>query len=213
MKIKVAIVDDHPMVVLGLATALSAYDFIEITDTYPNGLNLMEGLQAQQPDVLLLDIQMPELTGSELAPMLLERFPELKIITLTNFDNGLYAHNMIAAGVLGYLLKTTEEETLIDAIRTVYEGKSFIEPAMREKMALLQGKTNRTFTTKSNLTNREMEILQLIVDGLTDNEIAKKIHLSLPTIKHYRISLLLKLDAKNAPALVKKAMQLGLVKF
>jgi Response regulator containing a CheY-like receiver domain and an HTH DNA-binding domain len=120
---------------------------------------------------------------------------------------------MIGAGVLGYLLKTTEESTLIEAIKTVFEGSTFIEPVIREKMDFLQTKTNRTFTTKSKLTNRELEILQLIVDGYTDNEIANSIHLSLNTIKHYRISLLLKLDAKNAPALVKKAMQLGLVKF
>lgn len=213
MKIKVAIIDDHPMVVLGLATALANYDFIEVIDTYAGGLKVLEGMAASKPDVLLLDIQMPDITGSELAPLILEKFPEIKIIALTNFDNGLYAHNMISAGVLGYLLKTTEESTLIEAIKTVFEGSTFIEPVMREKMDLLQTKTNRTFTTKSKLTNRELEILQLIVDGYTDNEIANSIHLSLNTIKHYRISLLLKLDAKNAPALVKKAMQLGLVKF
>jgi DNA-binding NarL/FixJ family response regulator len=211
MKIKIAIVDDHPMVILGLSTMLSEYDFIDIIDTYPNGVNVMAGLEERLPDVLLLDIQMPEITGSELAPVILEKFPGIKIITLTNFDNGLYAHNMIKAGVLGYLLKTTEEAMLIEAIKVVYEGKPFIEPSIQQKMASLQDKTNRTFTTKSNLTTREIEILQLIVDGYTDNEIASKIHLSLHTIKHYRISLLLKLDAKNAPALVKKALQLGLV--
>lgn len=211
MKIKIAIVDDHPMVILGLKKMLSAYDFIAVIDTYPNGTNLMTGLENRLPDVLLLDIQMPEVTGSELAPMIIEKFPEIKIITLTNFDNGLYAHNMIKAGVLGYLLKTTDESMLIEAIKHVYDGKQFIQPSIQQKMELLQDKTNRTFTTKSNLTIREIEILQLIVDGFTDNEIAATIHLSLHTIKHYRISLLLKLDAKNAPALVKKALQLGLV--
>lgn len=211
MKIKIAIVDDHPMVILGLTKMLSVYDFIDIIDTYPDGTNLMTGLESRLPDVLLLDIQMPEITGAELAPMIIEKFPETKIIILTNFDNGLYAHNMIKAGVLGYLLKTTEEFMLIEAIRDVHNGKQFIQPSIKQKMELLQDKTNRTFTTKSNLTTREIEILQFIVDGYTDSEIASKIHLSLHTIKHYRISLLLKLDAKNAPAPVKKALQMGLV--
>jgi len=211
MKIRIAIVDDHPMVILGLTKMLSGYDFIEIAGTYSHGAALLEGLNKDLPDILLLDIQMPEQTGSELAPLLLEQFPGLRIITLTNFDNGLYAHNMIKAGVKGYLLKTTEESMLIDAIKAVHAGDSFVEPVIRQKMETLQDKTNRTFTTKSNLTVRELEILQLIVDGFTDSEIASRIHLSLPTIKHYRISLLLKLDARNAPALVKKALQLGLV--
>jgi len=209
--IKIAIADDHPMIIQGLKNMLSSYAHVRIINTYANGTDLMAGLQKKVPDILLLDIQMPGKTGTELAPMILEQYPELKIITLTNFDSGLYAHNMLQAGVSGYLLKTTEESMLVKAIEQVYAGSTFIEPSVQEKLELLRGKTNRAFTTKSDITSREKQILQLIVDGHTDVEIASKLYLSVYTIKHYRISLLLKLDVKNAAALVKKAIQLGLV--
>lgn len=211
MKIKIAIADDHPMIIQGMQTMLSKRENIDLAGAYQNGDELMDGLQQNTPDILLLDIQMPGKTGTELAPMILEKYPAIKIIVLTNFDSGLYAHNMLQLGVLGYLLKTVEEDMLIFAIEQVYAGKPFIEPFMQEKLEKLQQKTNRVFTTKSILTQREKQILQLIVDGHTDVEIASMLYLSAYTVKHYRISLLFKLDVKNAAALVKKAIQLGLV--
>ncbi|PZF72068.1 DNA-binding response regulator [Taibaiella soli] len=199
------------MIIQGLQNMLSRYDRMEIAGTYNDGTELMNGLEKMTPDILLLDIQMPGKTGSELAPLILEKFPSIKIIVLTNFDSGLYAHNMLQSGVKGYLLKTADESMVVKAIEQVYEGGSFVEPSIAEKLEMLQQKTNRVFTTKSMLTQREKQILQLIVDGHTDGEIASKLYLSAYTVKHYRISLLFKLDVKNAAALVKKAIQLGLV--
>jgi DNA-binding NarL/FixJ family response regulator len=211
LKIKIAIADDHPMIIQGMQAMLSRFSLIEVTATYQNGDELMNGLLHDVPDILLLDIQMPGKTGSELAPVILEKYPSLKIIVLTNFDSGLYAHNMMQLGAMGYLLKTADENLLIHTIGEVYAGKTAVEPSMQEKIEKLQQKTNRTFTTKSVLTQRERQILQLIADGHTDGEIASILYLSAYTIKHYRISLLFKLDVKNAAALVKKAIQLGLV--
>ena len=99
---------------------------------------------------------------------------------------------------------------VINAIETVHNGGSYIEPSLKEKMEQIPAKTKRIYTTKSNLTSRETEVLQLIVNGYTDPEIAQQLFLSLHTVKHYRISILLKMDVKNTAALVSKALKLGL---
>ncbi len=211
MNIKIAVADDHPMVISGLQTMLASYEAIELTDTYMNGDELLKGLEQRVPDVLLLDIQLPGKTGEELAPIILKRYPDVKILTLTNFDSALYANNMLRHGAHGYLLKTTSKETLIEAIKCVYEGGQFIERSIEAKIKNLDIRIQKTASAKSNLTTREKEILQEIVNGLTDPEIAEKLCLSTHTVKNYRLNILVKLDAKNSPALVKKALQLGLV--
>ena len=130
---------------------------------------------------------------------------------LTNFDSLLYVTNLINYGVHGYLLKTADEAELLNAIETVYDGGTFIESAIQEKIKLLSTKPYRTIAKTPKLTAREIEMLPLIVDGCTDAEIAKKIFLSLGTVKHYRSNILLKMDVRNTAGLVKKALQLGLV--
>jgi DNA-binding NarL/FixJ family response regulator len=211
MKIKIAIADDHPMIIKGLQNMLSAYPDIALTGTYPDGDALWKGLAEQVPDILLLDIQMPGKTGDQLTPSILKQYPELKIIILTNFDSALYVSNVLRHGVKGYLLKSTEEKVLIHAIETVYNGGEYVEPSMESKLRELSAVRKRTASLKSTLTPREKEILRMIVNGDTSPEIAERLFLSLHTVENYRISILIKLDVKNTAALVKKALQLGLV--
>jgi DNA-binding NarL/FixJ family response regulator len=212
MNIRLAIADDHHMIIQGLRHILLQYPYIELVGTYSNGAELLRGLESEVPDVLLLDIQMPGKTGDELVEIILELYPSVKILALTNYDSTLYIRNMFKYGAHGYLLKTTEEKTLIEAITTVYQGGEFIEAQLKDKMEQELLKTNRAVSTKPKLSTREKEVLQLIVDGNTDEEIAKTIFLSPTTVRHYRISILLKMDAKNAASLTKKALQLGLAK-
>jgi DNA-binding NarL/FixJ family response regulator len=211
MSIQVAIVDDHPLIMQGMQMLLSRYPHIILVGAFGSATELMHGLERMTPDVLLLDIQLPDKSGDELAPQILKTCPGIKILMLTNFNSPLYVHNALRNGVHGYLLKTTEQETLIHAIETVHNGGQFIEAALQEKMEEeIPKKNKRIFTTKSNLTSRETEILQLIVNGYTDPEIAQQLFLSLHTVKRYRINILLKLDVKNTAALVNKALKLGL---
>lgn len=210
MQIRIAIADDHPMVIDGLQKMLSDYSHIMLIGTYLNGTELLIGLEKAIPDVLILDIQLPGQTGDELAPIILKKYPNLNILTLTNFDSALHVSNMFRNGVLGYLLKTTDKETLVEAIETVNRGEEFIEPSMKEKVHKLSLKVKRSPSIKSNLTTREKEIIQHIVNGDTDAEISEKLFLSLNTIKHYRKCILLKMDAKNTATLVTKALKLGL---
>lgn len=212
MTINIAIADDHPIVIKGLRNTLADYPYIALKGTYPNGTRLLEGLEKEQPDILLLDIQLPGKTGDELVPIILKKYPDLKILVLTNFDSPLYVNSMLRLGVHGYLLKTTEEELLIEAIEAVYNGKQFIEPEMDKKMQQLAVRVKKSVSSRFTLTDREKEVLQFIANGDTNAEIAEKLFLSYHTIENYRISLLLKLDVKNTAMLIKKALLMGLVK-
>lgn len=211
-QIRISIADDHPMVIDGIKNMLKGYKAATIIDTYNDGAALMEGLKTSQPDILLLDIQMPEKSGDELAPVIMKKYPEVKILTLTNFDSTLHVQNMLRHGVLGYLLKTTDKETLINAIETVYRGEVFLQSEMSEKLDHVGLRMKREVSTKSNLSPREMEILQCIVNGDSSPEIAEKLFLSVRTVDNYRVNILLKLDVKNIATLVRKALEMGLVK-
>lgn len=210
MKIRIAIADDHPMIIGGLKNMLAAYPHIELEGTYGTGAELLKGLQQQLPDVLLLDIQLPDKTGDELATTILKKYPELKILTLTNFNSMLYVHNMLRIGVKGYILKTTDPETLIKAIEEVHKGEEFIDQAVKGKLGQYATKMKKEANLRPTLTLREKEILKLTVNGNTIQEISEKLFIGLRTVEYYRSNLLLKLEVKNMAALIKKALELGL---
>ncbi len=212
MQIRIAIADDHPLVIGGVQNVLLRYPHIVLTGTYNNGVALVEGLATNEPDVLLLDIQLPDQTGDELAPVILKKHPRLRILTLTNFDSSLYAQNMFRHGVRGYILKNAEERMLITAIETVFAGEVFLDPAMKDKMEHAALRIHKRSSSKSTLTLREKEILQLLVNGSTCPQIAEQLFLSVNTVVNYRASIMLKLDVTNTAALVKKALLTGLAR-
>lgn len=210
MKIKIAITDDHPLVIGGIKDMINRYPHITLTGTYLNAAALLEGLKQTTPDVLLLDIQLSDSVSDPLIPVLLKAYPDLRILTLTNFNSTLYVENMLRYGVHGYLLKTAEEQLLIKAIETVFEGHQFIDPLMQEKMQRANTRIQKRSTSKSQLTLREKEILQLLVNGLTCPQVAEQLFLSVNTVVNYRASIMLKLDVNNTASLVKKALLQGL---
>ncbi len=211
MNIRIAIADDHQMVINGIYTMLGDYPKISIIAAYGTGEALLKGLEEETPDVLLLDIQLPDKTGDKLAPVITRTYPEIRILTLTNFDSAFYARNMLYHGALGYLLKSTDRETLIEAIETVYNNKEYIEPAMRHQVAEKNLKMSRAQVQFPTISAREKEILQLLSDGYTTQKIMDTLYLSATTIDNYRSNLLIKFGAANTVALVKKAVQLGIV--
>jgi len=199
------------MVVNGIQKMLSVFPDIVIIDTYANGTELLEGIKQRQPDVLLLDIQMPDKTGAKLAPQLLKMYPKLRILVLTNFDSVFYVKKMMGHGVLGYLLKSTDPKTFTEAIKTVYEFKEYVEPALKQQLEEKTVRANRQSVNMPPLSGREKEVLQLIADGFTTQEIADALFIGFTTVENYRFNLLSKFGVKNTAILVKKAMQLGLV--
>ncbi|HOZ78369.1 MAG TPA: response regulator transcription factor [Ferruginibacter sp.] len=205
--IKLAITDDQVIILNGLQKILADVQNIRITGVYNNGDELLEGIAKEQPDVLLLDIQMPGKSGIELAAVITKQYRDIKIIALTNIDVVAQIKKILQQGVMGYLLKDANPATIINAIETVYGGEQYIQEQLRQQLLNSLSAGN----AKQIVTRREKEILQLIVDEFTNQEIADKLFLSLRTVENHRNNLLQKLDVKNTAGLVKVAIQEGLV--
>jgi len=205
--ISLAITDDQVIILNGLQKILADVPNIQITGIYNNGDELLEGLIKNQPDVLLLDIQMPGKTGVELAAIITKTYRNIKIIALTNVDVVAQIKKILQQGVMGYLLKDASPEKIVAAIETVYAGEQFIQEELKQQLLNSLSASN----AKQIVTRREKEILQLIVDEFTNQEIADKLYLSLRTVENHRNNLLQKLDVKNTAGLVKVAIQEGLV--
>jgi len=214
MKIKVNIIDDHPLAVKGITAMLAGHSHIDITGTYHSYQQLAEGLKKQAPDILLLDILLPDKSGKEIAPLIRDQYPEIGIIALTSLDAPTIIKSMMRRGCMGYLLKETDEATLLEAISKVHQGGEFIEPSLKEQMLqnILKGK-EQTSGCYPELTRREVEILKLIVAEYTTQEISERLYVSFRTVEFHRFNLLKKLDVKNSVGLVKAALAMGLVKL
>lgn len=205
--INVAIVDDQIIILNGLQKILADAPHIHVQAIYQNGDDMLLGISRQQPDVLLLDIQMPGRTGIELAAIVSKKFPAIKMIALTNVDVLTQMKQMLQKGCLGYLLKDVSPEILIRAIETVHNGEQFLQEDLKKQLlSSLSGNEE-----KQIITRREKEILKLIIEENTNQEIATKLFLSLRTVENHRNNLLQKLNVKNTAGLVKVALQDGLV--
>lgn len=210
--IKVAIIDDQYIVLNGVQQMLQDHDEISLRGIYQNKEELMAGLFADVPDVLLLDIRMPDATGDSIAQYLIRHFPRIKLLALTNFDTLHYVKKMLRSGVSGYLLKNTDRATLVAAIRTVYSGVQYLEPSIQAQ--LLNEFTQRKPGAADRipaLTKREREVLSLIVKQYSSQEIADQLYLSLRTVENHRYNLFQKLDVKNVAGLVTKSYEMGLL--
>lgn len=209
--ISIAVVDDHPIIIDGLQNMLRNHKHIDILGTYSSGEALLEGLNMRQPDVLLLDIQLPDTTGDELVNTIRQKAPDTAILVLTSMNSTLYLENMLRQGVLGYLLKNSDSNMVITAIESVYQKQPFIDPALKVKEQHFITKIQQKVVQKPSLTSREMEVLKLTVQGYSIREISEKLFIGIRTVDYHRSSLLLKLDARNTAELVRIALVQGLV--
>lgn len=208
--IKIAITDDHPMVRDGLQTMLSTYAQFQIIGSFEKGAYLLQGLKVEQPDILLLDLQLPDIGGEELAPKLHALYPDMRIIILTANNSSYSIKRLLNAGVRGYVLKNLDQALLVKAITEVYEGGTFVSPELQEKLLKLSKAADGP-TNMSDLTPREVDILKLIAEELTTQEIAQRLFLSSKTVENYRMVLMQKLGCRNMVGMTKKAIMLGLI--
>ncbi len=214
MSIKVAITDDHPMVLSGLKYALTANSEIIVTGTYRNGHDLLQALEATAPDVLLLDLQLPDFPGRKIAQEVIRLYPNIKIIIISSQEEFYNIDEMIQMGCSGYLLKSnTDHALLLQAVETVYYGELFLEPSLKKELmtGILKAR-KKSEKTMAMLTQKENEILKFIVEGYSSKKIADQLGISFRTVETHRFSLLQKLEVKNAAELVKKALELHLLK-
>lgn len=209
--IKIAIVDDHPIAVNGLMMMLSDQKNITISAAYPNGNALLEGLNTNVPDVLLMDILLPDISGNELVVTVLKKYPTIRIVAFSSLDAPAMVKSMLHNGCIGYLLKGADKATIINAIEHAVKNEEFLEPGLKEHLVQSMLKPQKSTQQKPyTLTKREDEVLQLIVKGLTTQEIADHLSISTRTAETHRLALIKKLFARNTAELVAIALRIGL---
>jgi DNA-binding NarL/FixJ family response regulator len=205
--IKVAIVDDQEIILNGLQKILADVNHVHLTGVYTSAETFLQSIEYSKPDVALIDIQMPGMSGLELAGIVTKKYNRIKMIALTNVDVLSQMKQMLQRGCYGYLLKDVSPDMLIKAIETVHGGEQFLQETLKKQLlSSLTGQHSRQL-----ITRREKEILKLIIDENTNQEIADQLFLSLRTVENHRNNLLQKLNVKNTAGLVKVAIQEGLV--
>ncbi len=210
-KIRLAIIDDHAVVLDGLKAMLNAFENLEVIYTTQSGQALLEYFQTDVPDVLLMDIQMPEINGIDLCKQVLQQHDDIKIIAFSSFDDSNYVKQIFRSGAKGYLLKNSDKHTIVNAIETVMLGDEYMDDTIK-KILLQESITGqRRSIFEIPLTKREKEIVKLVAEGLSSQEIADKLFISLRTVETHRLNINQKLDVKNTAGLVKEAMKRGLI--
>lgn len=205
MAIKIFVTDDHYMVVEGMRSLLLQQENFEWMGHATNAASCMAFIRQQQPDVLLLDINLPDKSGIDLCKEIKEKYPDIQILGLSSFNQQSYIQKMIQNGASGYLLKNASQVEIVKAIKTVVRGDLFLS-------------TEAAKTIRENkdaqipvITRREKEVLQLIAEGLTNRTIAERLFISATTVDTHRSNLLTKFDVKNTANLIKLAAKFNLI--
>lgn len=210
-KIEVAIIDDHEVVIDGLVAMLSSSEVLQITYTTQSGRELLGYLETTAPDVLLMDIQMPEISGIELCRQVLQQQPKVNIIAFSSFDDSSYVKNVMRKGAKGYLLKNSDKQTIIRAIERVARGEEFLDDKIKNILLQETITGQRRSIYEIPLTKREKELVTLIADGHSSQEIADKLYISLRTVETHRLNINQKMGVKNTAGLLKEAIKRGLI--
>ncbi len=200
--IKILIADDHDIVLDGYKSILSSTENIQVIATANNGLEVLNALQSNQVDVVLLDINMPKMDGLETTQKIQKEFPTTKILILTMFGDAAHIKQMVDIGVDGYLLKNSDKQTLIRAIESVSEGKSFFDADVTK---MILNKFKQTIAVDEEnilLSERELEIITLVAQGISNADIAEKLFLSPHTVKTHRKNINFKLNIHNPAELI-----------
>jgi len=205
MAIRVFIVDDHYMVIEGIRSLLQHEKSVDWAGHAFSAASCMDFLQQQQPDVILMDINLPDKSGIELCREVKQQYPAVFIIGLSTFNQQSFIERMIDNGASGYVLKNATGNELMEAIGTVIKGKSYLSHEVAQTLRKEHGEDVPV------LTRREKEVLDLIANGFTNNEMAQKLFISITTVDTHRKNLLTKFNVKNTALLIKAALQNKLI--
>jgi DNA-binding NarL/FixJ family response regulator len=198
--IRLFITDDHYMIVEGIRSLFHLEERVEWMGHAMTAESCLAFLATQQPDVILMDINLPDKSGIDLCREVKQKYPAIHVIGLSSFNQQSLIGKMIESGASGYVLKNATREELKEAIETVVQGKPFLSPEAFSIMSDHKGEQTPV------ITRREKEVLSLIADGLTNSEIGDKLFISTTTVDTHRKNLLTKLEAKNTASLIRKAL-------
>ena len=213
-KVRIFLVEDHTILREGLRALLTADPNFEIIGEAADGREAVRFVEKQVPDLILMDLSMPRMTGMDAIREIKKRYPATKIIALTVHKTEEYLRTTLQAGADGYVLKDATHEELMLAIQNVLKGKTYLSPGVSEKVieGYLEGKESQIpGSTLGLLSPREREVLKLIAEGYKNKEIAADLCISLKTVEKHRANLMKKLDLHNAAALTAYAIEQGLV--
>jgi len=210
--IRVLIADDHQVLLDGLNTLLDSVQDLAVVGTAQNGQEVIDFVKENEVDVILLDINMPVLNGIETCKILTKEYPAVKVLALSMYEKASFIQQMLKKGALGYILKNTGQDELVEAIRSVYNDKQYLSKVVSDTlMQSLMGKSAASRQYIPEMTRREKEVLTLIAKELTTQEISDELHISLNTVETHRKNLLSKFGVRNSVGLIKLALQRGLL--
>ena len=212
-KIKILIADDHPVVREGLSAMLSKEKEIQVVGEAENGTEAIRKARELQPDIILMDLRMPEVDGVEAMRQIRVKNPDMKFIVLTTYDNDEYIFKGIEAGARAYLLKDAPREELFKAIRAVYKGESLIQPAVAGKVLDRFAELSREAQAPDVLSERELEVLNLMAKGAANKLIAATLSIGESTVKTHVQSIFQKLGVGDRTEAVTEAIKKGIIRL
>lgn len=213
--VKILLVDDHDIVRDGIRALLDSEVGFNIVAEAVNGVQALEACKEHDIHLAVMDINMPEMNGIEATEQIKEQHPDVKVLALTMMDEDEHIRNMIKAGASGYILKSSDKDEFIDAITTILDGRHYFseDTTKRVMMDLVQSSAQQDEPDPAQITPREREVLELIVDEYTNQQIADELNISIRTVDAHRRNLLEKTGAKNTAGLVTYAIRHDLVEI
>jgi len=210
-KLRIFLADDHAVVREGLKSLVNAQPDMEVIGEAADGRTAWEQAKACQPDIVVMDLSMPQLNGAQATERLKQACPQVKVLALTVHEDKGYVHQLLQAGASGYVLKLAATEELIHAIRIVAAGGVYLDPTMARKIVVnyMHKPSLGEAVQRSQLSERETEVLCLIAKGYTNKEIAAHLDLSVKTVETYKTRLLKKLDLRSRADIVRYALRQG----
>ncbi len=208
-KIRVLLADDHTILRRGVRLLVESQPDMEVAGEARNGREAVEQVRKLKPDVVVMDVSMPEWNGIEATRQICEEPGNIRVIALSMHRDSVYVREILRAGARGYLLKESDDEDLVKAIRLVYRGEAFLAPAISD--AVLMDYRKHVSNPVDLLTNREREILAMVAEGKTNKEIANALSLSVYTVESHRGSVMEKLNLHNTGDIVRFALRNGLI--